>query len=82
MMRSPRIERMKTTAKKIVVVNRDFSRPRRVVYNSPLEPEPAPRAAPRCCSKIKTTVRNAEIKVIVSKIFPKFILLLSIRQNE
>lgn len=66
----------------MVVTNNDLSRPRRVVYNSPLPPKPAPSEAPRCCSKIKTTIKMDEIKIIVCKIAPIFILLSIIRRNE
>ena len=72
----------KITEKTIVVTNSDLSRPRRVVYNSPLPPKPAPSEAPRCCNRIKTTIKMDEIKIIVCKIAPIFILLLIIRRNE
>lgn len=58
------------TANIIVVIKSDFSKPRRVVYSSPELPKPAPSEAPRCCNKIKTMTKIAEIKVKTSRKFP------------
>ena len=71
--RRPKIDRTNSTTKKMVALNNDLSRPRRVVYNSPLAPKPAPSDAPRCCNRIRSVLKTAEIKVTVSKMFPKFI---------
>lgn len=59
------MENMKTREKKIVVLNKDFSKPRRVRKSSPLPPKPAPSEAPRCCKRIRTIDKIAEITVVV-----------------
>ena len=64
------IDEINITTNTMVVTNMDFSRPRRLVYNSPELPNPAPREAPRCCSKIKMIDKNAEMKITVSRKFP------------
>ena len=70
---NPKIENTKTSVKKIVTLNIERSRPRRVVYNSPDAPKPAPREAPRCCKRTNKIHKTAETRVTVSKRFPIFI---------
>ena len=69
---NPKIENTKTRVKKIVTLNMERSSPRRVVYNSPDAPKPAPREAPRCCKRTSKIHKTAETRVAVSKKFPIF----------
>ncbi len=54
---------MKTTVQTMVALNKERSNPRRVVYNSPELPKPAPKDAPRCCNNTSKIVKIADTKV-------------------
>ena len=68
--RIARIDNTNTVTITIVALNRDFSRPRRSVFNSPDPPKPAPSEAPRCCNRINKIDKIADTKTVTFKNTP------------
>ena len=71
-----RIDIMKTTVQTMLALNKERSNPRRVVYNSPELPKPAPKDAPRCCNNTSKIVKIADTKVKLWKNVPNSMILL------